>query len=68
VDDFDFTNTQKILVRNLKALHFCRRRLADAPIYWRTRGDTTFRPFSAADYQTLRREFETAERVEMLDR
>jgi len=68
VDDFDFTNTQKILVRNLKALHFCRRRLADAPIFWRTRGDTAFRPFSSADYQTVRRQFEAAERTEMLDR
>ncbi len=68
VDDFEFTNTQKILVRNLKALHFCRRRLPDAVIFWRTRGDTTFRPFGAADYQALRREFESAERTELLDR
>jgi len=68
VDDFEFTGTQKILVRNLKTLHFCRRRLLDAPIYWRTRGDTAYRPFTAADYQALRREFEAAERVDLLDR
>jgi fatty-acyl-CoA synthase len=68
VDDFEFTGTQKILVRNLKALHFCRRRLPDAPIYWRTRGDTAYRPFTAADYQAVRGDFERAERVEMLDR
>ena len=68
VDEFEFTGTQKILVRNLKKLHFCRRRLPDAPIYWRTRGDTTYRAFTAADYQELRRTFEEAERVDLLDR
>ncbi|MBI3767134.1 MAG: AMP-binding protein [Deltaproteobacteria bacterium] len=68
VDDFEFTGTQKILVRNLKALHFCRRRLPDAPIFWRTRGDSAYRPFTAADYQTVRRGFEAAERVDILDR
>src|SRR4029079_944787 len=68
VDDFEFTGTQKILVRNLKALHFCRRRLPDAPIFWRTRGDTTYRPFSANDYAGVRKQFEAAERVDLLDR
>ena len=68
VDDFEFTGTQKILVRNLKALHFCRRRLPDAPIYWRVRGDTAYRPFAADDYQELRRTFEAAERLDLLDR
>jgi fatty-acyl-CoA synthase len=68
VDDFEFTGTQKILVRNLKRVHFCRRRLPDAPIYWRRRGDTAFCPFTTADYQALRREFDAAERLELLDR
>jgi hypothetical protein len=68
VDDFEWTGTQKILVRNLKKLHFCRRRLPDAPIFWRTRGDTAYRPFTAADYAAVRREFEASERVELLDR
>jgi acyl-CoA synthetase (AMP-forming)/AMP-acid ligase II len=68
VDEFDYTGTQKILVRNLKTAHFDRRRLPDARLYWRTRGDTTYRPFTADDYQGLRKQFEAAERQEMLDR
>jgi fatty-acyl-CoA synthase len=68
VDEFEYTGTQKILVRNLKAVHFDRNRLADAPIYWRRRTDTTFLPFSLDDYALVRHEFETSERVEMLDR
>ena len=68
VDDFEFTNTQKILVRNLKKLHFCRRRLPDATLFWRARGDSSYRPFSVADYEGLRRDFEKAERTELLDR
>ena len=36
VDEFEYTGTAKILVRNLKQVHFCRRRLPDAPLYWRT--------------------------------
>jgi fatty-acyl-CoA synthase len=68
VDDFEFTGTQKILVRTLKALHFCRRRLPDAPIFWRTRGDDAFRPFTPQDYEGVRGQFERAERLEMLDR
>jgi len=55
-------------VRNLKKLHFCRRRLPDAPIFWRTRGDSAYRPFTDADYQVVRRQFEASERVELLDR
>jgi fatty-acyl-CoA synthase len=68
VDDFEYTGTQKILVRNLKAVHFDRRRLPDAPVYWRRRGDTAFQPFTADDFAALRREFEAAEREELLDR
>jgi len=68
VDEFDYTGTAKILVRNLKAVHFCRRRLADAPLYWRTRGSTAYQPFTADDYAGLRKTFEKAERVELLDR
>ena len=67
VDDFEFTETQKILVRNLKRVHFDRTRLHDTEIYWRTRGDTSFLPFTRADYQLLRKEFERAERVRLLD-
>ncbi len=68
VDEFEYTGTQKILVRNLKQRHFDRRRLPDAALFWRRRGDDRFRPFTAADYEALRREFESAERLELLDR
>jgi fatty-acyl-CoA synthase len=68
VDDFEWTNTQKILVRNLKQVHFDRNRLPDAPIFWRRRGDATYKPFTRADYESLRREFAAAERAQFLDR
>jgi fatty-acyl-CoA synthase len=68
VEDFEFTQTQKILVRSLKATHFDRRRLPDAPIYWRERGDVCFRPFTARDYEQLRRQFEAAERLQLIER
>src|SRR6185295_5596555 len=44
VDDFEYTQTQKVLVRNVKKVHFDLNRCADAVIYWRQRGDTSFRP------------------------
>jgi len=68
VEDFEFTQTQKILVRHLKADHYNRRKLADAAIYWRTRGDATFRPFTAADYDAQRERFAAAERLALLER
>jgi fatty-acyl-CoA synthase len=68
VDDFEFTQTQKILVRSLKKQHFHRGRLEDAPIYWRRRGDTTFAPFSPQDFERLRAEFAASERTDLLER
>ena len=67
VRDFEFTETQKILVRNLKRLHFDRRRLPDDPIFWRRRGDACFRPFGREDYEALRQEFARSERLELLE-
>jgi len=68
VDDFEFTQTQKILVRELKRVHFNRRGLPGAPIYWRERGDRGFKPFTAADYEALREAFRSAERLSLLER
>jgi fatty-acyl-CoA synthase len=68
VEEFEYTQTEKILVRNLKGVHFDLRRLAGAPIYWRTRGDARYRPFEASDWEALRRDFGKAERLELLDR
>ena len=69
VDDFEFTQTQKVLVRNYKKLHFDRHRLPDQHlVYWRERGDAAFKPFTAADYERVRAEFERQEKLEVLDR
>jgi fatty-acyl-CoA synthase len=68
VDEFEYTQTQKVLVRNLKQVHFDWRRLPDQEIYWRQRGDTTFRPFTKADFEDLQRTFEASERAHLLDR
>jgi fatty-acyl-CoA synthase len=68
VDEFEYTQTEKILVRNLKLVHFDRRRLSDAPIFWRTRGDQSYRPFTAADFEKLRAEFAAREKLQLLDR
>jgi len=68
VDEFEYTQTEKILVRNLKAVHFDLPRLGQAPIYFRTRGDTRYRTFEPKDYQALRAEFAERERLDLLDR
>jgi fatty-acyl-CoA synthase len=67
VDDFTFTQTQKILVRELKSDHFHRDRLPGAPLFWRERGDAAFRPFGADDFAQLRERFRAAERDALLD-
>lgn len=68
VDNFEFTQTQKIVVRHLKREHFDRRRIPDAPIFWRRRGDRAYRPFTTSDWETVRGEFARAERLHLLDR
>ncbi len=68
VDDFEYTQTQKVLVRNLKKVHFDRRRLPDAAIYWRERGDRSYREFTREDFERLRSAFEASERAPLLDR
>jgi fatty-acyl-CoA synthase len=69
VEDFEYTQTQKVLVRNYKKVHFDLNRLpAKTPIFWRRRGDTAFKPLTKADYESLRREFAERERLEHLDR
>ena len=68
VDEFEYTQTQKVLVRNLKAVHFDRRRLPGAELYWRKRGDDAFRSFAAEDFAAVRQHFSRAERAALLDR
>jgi fatty-acyl-CoA synthase len=68
VDEFEYTQTEKILVRNLKRVHFDRRRLASDPLFWRVRGDQGYRPFTAADFDKLRADFAAREKSQLLDR
>lgn len=59
VDGFESTQTEKILVRNLKKLHFDLNRLGDdSPVYFQRRGDTAYRRVTRADYEALRAEFQ----------
>jgi fatty-acyl-CoA synthase len=66
VDAFEFTQTQKILVRNLKKDHFHRERLAGAPIFWRRRGEKAYASFASEDFAALRKDFQKAERDSLL--
>jgi acyl-CoA synthetase (AMP-forming)/AMP-acid ligase II len=68
VDDFEYTDTTKILVRHLKAAHFDLRRIPDADIYWRERGDTTYKAFTMPDFEAQVEAFTNAEREELLAR
>ena len=67
VDDFEFTGTQKILVRSLKTVHFDPNRVRD-PIYWRQRGDEAFKQFTPEEYRSVRAKFEAAEKLQLLER
>ncbi|MEE9281974.1 MAG: AMP-binding protein [Myxococcota bacterium] len=67
VQDFEYTGTTKILVRQLKAVHFDLRRLGEDPVYWRERGDTTYKPFTRADFDQQVERFRAAERLELLE-
>ncbi len=68
VEEFEYTETTKVLVRHLRRDHFSRARLPAERIYWRRRGDTEYREFTARDYEQLRKEFEASERLGLLDR
>ena len=68
VSDFEYTQTQKVLVRNLKRVHFDLGRTGPDPIFFRRRGDKSFRPLGRAEYEQLRAKFEAAEKLDLLDR
>ncbi len=64
VDDFEWTETVKIKVRMLKGV-FYHPAHADR-VYFRRRGDTGFSPFGAAEFASLRGEFEGTGRASLL--
>jgi fatty-acyl-CoA synthase len=69
VEEFEFTQTQKVVVRNYKKVHFDHARLPSGErVYWRQRSDTAFKPFTPSDYARLREEFAAREKLELLDR
>ncbi|MDG2306295.1 MAG: AMP-binding protein [Candidatus Binatia bacterium] len=68
VEEFEYTQTEKILVRNLKKLHFDLNRLGDASVYFRQRGDSDYRKLGAREYDSLRAEFARSEKLDVLDR
>ncbi|MGH7896314.1 MAG: AMP-binding protein [Candidatus Binatia bacterium] len=60
------TPTNKVLVRELRRQKFRPDATAD-PVYWRERGETTYKPFTRADYERVRREFAAAGREHLLE-
>ncbi|MFQ5699554.1 MAG: AMP-binding protein, partial [Myxococcota bacterium] len=68
VDEFEYTQTEKVLVRNLKRVHFDLSRIPDPKVYWRERGDTGYRAFTVQDWTRLREVFARAEKLDLLDR
>jgi hypothetical protein len=68
VEEFEYTQTEKILVRNLKKAHFHPDRVGSDPLYSRKRGDTAFQPFGRDQFAALRQEFARAEKVDLLER
>ena len=68
VDDFEYTQTQKVLVRNLKKVHFDLRRIPRGRGLLAPARRHRLPPFTAADYAALRQEFAAREKLELLDR
>jgi fatty-acyl-CoA synthase len=67
VQELPMSTTQKVLVRELKRQHFDLSRHPDMLLFFRERGDKTYRPFGAQDYETLRARFADNGRVHLLD-
>ena len=59
------TETMKVLRRQLKEEHFDLSRVTDT-IYWRERGEASYKPFTEADLDRVRAAFEEAGRPEAL--
>ncbi len=66
VDEFPYTETQKILVRELRRDHFHRDKLPQESIYWRTRGSESYREFGPEDFATTLEAFRKREREHLL--
>jgi hypothetical protein len=67
VESLPMTTTNKVLVRPLKREHFDLVAHPDMLVYFRRRGDATYRRFTAEDYQALEREFAENGRAHLLE-
>ena len=65
VDDFEWTETHKIKVRLLKGKHY-HPDVVDR-VYFRQRGDDTFKPFGRKDFDELAAQFEKTGRASLLE-
>jgi fatty-acyl-CoA synthase len=63
--ELPMTATNKILVRELRRQKF-RLEEMDDPIWWRERGESSYKRFTAADYERVRGEFRAAGREALL--
>jgi hypothetical protein len=68
VDAFVVTETQKIVSRPLKSENFNIERHAGMRVYFRQRGDDTFRPLTAEDFSEIKKHFLKTGREELLER
>jgi fatty-acyl-CoA synthase len=66
VTAFEMTPTQKVVVRSLKRQHF--RPDSAAPVFFRERGDETYRPLGECEYADLERRFRENGRAPLLER
>ncbi len=64
VDDFEWTETHKIKVRMLKGVHYHPDRTDR--VWFRERGDETFRPFGRAEFERLEADFAKSGRSSLL--
>ena len=67
LEELPQTETVKINSRALKKVFFNKEVVSD-PVFWRERGDTTFKPFDLQDYQNLKAKFVEAGRANELVR
>lgn len=67
VDEFPETRTHKILIRPLKRAHFNIEKNPDMTIYFRMRGDTSYRRLIAEDYADIKKQFEEIGRLPLLE-
>ncbi|HUT55821.1 MAG TPA: AMP-binding protein [bacterium] len=67
VPEFEYTRTQKILVRPLKHEYYNLEWVPEGTLYYYRRGFDTYRPFTTADMESLLAEFKTAGREQLLE-